>query len=126
MKIIKPYDVIIIFTALVCGIFLIFMPFLSADNSKGICVINVNGEELRRIDLSQISDAETIIIDNEYGKNHILVTKDGVSVTYSDCAQKIEMTDKPIYKPGQSLVCLPHRLVIEIIGDRDIPDAVTY
>ncbi len=126
MKKIKIFDVIIIALALLCGIGLIFSSSFSDNADKGICVIKVNGQEIRKIDLSMVSDDEVIKIDNEYGENHILITKDGVSVTYSDCVQKVEIQDKPIYKPGQSLVCLPHRLVIEIVGDGDNPDAVTY
>ncbi|MBE7047211.1 MAG: NusG domain II-containing protein [Ruminococcaceae bacterium] len=126
MKMIKLYDIVIIIIALICGASLMILPMVLDNDSNGVCVIKVNGEEIRRIDLSSVLEDETIVIDNEYGENHILVTKNGVSVIYSDCLQKVEMTDEPIYKPGQSLVCLPHRLVIEIIGEGDIPDAVTY
>lgn len=126
MKIIKLYDIVIITLALLCGVLCAILPFVANNDSKGICIIKTNGEEVRRIDLSNVNQEEKIVIDNEYGENHILISKKGVSVIYSDCLQKIEMTDEPIYKPGQSLVCLPHRLVIEIVGEGDSPDAVTY
>ena len=127
MKRIKIFDIIIILAALAVGLGLLFASGFSSDSSGDrLCVIKVDGEEMHRINLSSVIDDEVIDISTEYGENKILVNPDGVKVTYSDCPRKIEMTENPISKPGQSLVCLPHRLIIEIIGGETTPDAVSY
>lgn len=41
----------------------------------------------------------------------------GISIEDADCPDKICLKQGFINKPGQSIICLPHKLVIEIIGD---------
>lgn len=127
MKKIKVFDVIIVVFSLLVGVGVsLASPFVSGAHGERVCIIKVDGREVRRIELDAVSEEEIIRIDNHYGENHISVSPEGVKVIYSDCARKVEMKDSPINKPGQSLVCLPHRLIIEISGDILTPDAVTY
>jgi len=60
-----------------------------------------------------------ILIDTEFGINKIVVDKDGLYMEYANCPDQVCVNDGIIDDPGEILVCLPHRLVVEIKGKRD-------
>ena len=49
--------------------------------------------------------------------NLISVTDDMVVVEAADCKDQICVRHKPVSSKGESIICLPHRLVVEIVGD---------
>ena len=49
--------------------------------------------------------------------NLISVTDGMVVVEAADCKDQICVRHKPISSKGESIICLPHRLVVEIVGD---------
>ena len=49
--------------------------------------------------------------------NMIFVSDDKVVMEAADCKDQICVHHKPISSKGESIICLPHRLVIEVIGD---------
>lgn len=68
-----------------------------------------------------------VTITTPYGVN-ILQIKDGyASVIDADCPDKLCVKQSRISKNGESLICLPHKLVIQITGsdERNAVDAVT-
>ena len=56
-------------------------------------------------------------IDNELGKNVVEIDNEQVKIIDADCHDKICVKAHAISKPGESLICLPHKLVIRIIGE---------
>jgi hypothetical protein len=49
-----------------------------------------------------------------------LVIKDGKAfIQNADCPDKICAEHKPISKTGETIVCLPHKLVIEITENEE-------
>ena len=126
-RIVKTADIIIIAVALVLSFVTLFVADAMGNNGeKRVCVISVDGKEYARYDLDKIHEDELLIVENHFGINHIKITSDGVKVIYSDCPNKVEMIDKYINKPGEVLVCMPHRLVIEIMGSDENVDALSY
>jgi len=61
----------------------------------------------------------TVVIENTYGKNTVQITKTGVYVRDSNCPDGLDVLQGEITKPRQTIVCLPHRLVIYITGRAD-------
>ena len=55
------------------------------------------------------------------GYNLISVTGGKIVVESADCKDQICVRHKSVSSKGESIICLPHRLVVEIVGD-DIPD----
>ena len=53
----------------------------------------------------------------ETSYNLISVTGGMVVVEAADCKDQICVRHKPVSSKGESIICLPHRLVVEIIGD---------
>ena len=57
------------------------------------------------------------------GTNTVRVEKGSVSVSGSDCKNKICVYHGKISKAGESIICAPHKLIIRITGSSG-PDAV--
>lgn len=49
--------------------------------------------------------------------NLISVTDGIVVVEAADCKDQICVRHKPVSSKGESIICLPHRFVVEIVGD---------
>ena len=59
----------------------------------------------------------------DYGQQegmNVLVIADGsVSVTEADCPDKLCVKQRAISADGESIVCLPHKLVITVVGGEE-------
>ena len=78
--------------------------------------VEVNGTVTGTYPLSV--DREVEIITGENGEErNLLVIKDGkATVTAATCPDGICASHKPISREGESIVCLPHKVVITVIG----------
>lgn len=75
-------------------------------------VVNIDGIEANRYPLSD--NLKTDIITGD-GNINTLVIEDGRAyVSYADCPDKICVSHRKISRDGESIVCLPHKLVISI------------
>lgn len=92
---------------------------LRASGGGTIAVITIDGEEYERIDLSKVQESYRLEIRTEYGYNCVLVEPGSIRVTEADCPDGVCVRQGAITNGGVPIVCMPHRLVIEI-EDRDI------
>ena len=91
------------------------MGFLALSKSHGgTVVISVDGEELASFPL----DEDTrYVIDGYHGGSNVLVIEDGSAFLESaSCPDKLCVHMGKINKVGQSIICLPNKVVIEIRG----------
>ncbi len=58
--------------------------------------------------------------------NLLSVSESGVSMEAADCRDQICVRHIPITRGGESIICLPHRLAVEIVGgtDGETPDGM--
>jgi hypothetical protein len=77
--------------------------------------ITVKGELYKVVPLSE--KKEEYVIETELGKNIIIFHDKGVSIIEADCHDHICVDTGFISKPGEIIACLPHKVVISIIGD---------
>lgn len=89
-----------------------FLAMLPTRNSQGgVVTVIVSGEKTAEYPID--TDFETEIT-TEHGKN-TLVIKDGYAdITAADCFGNDCVHQKKISKNGEMIVCLPHKLVVEI------------
>lgn len=76
--------------------------------------INVDGEEYATYSLME---DKILDIKTEYGTNTISIKNGEVKMKSSDCDDHICEHMKAISRPGENIICLPHRLVITIVGE---------
>lgn len=65
------------------------------------------------------ADGEYPIITGENGENeNILVIKDGEAfIKSANCPDKICVKHSAVSKDGQSIICLPHKVVVEVYAE---------
>ncbi|MBE6912842.1 MAG: NusG domain II-containing protein [Oscillospiraceae bacterium] len=86
-------------------------PHLKDDEAEKVCKISVNGEVVEEMPLSRDGEVkiEGCIVKVEKGE---------VFVTESTCPDKVcERTGK-ISKSGESIICVPNHISVEISGER--------
>lgn len=112
----RKWDLLIPGAAIVVA--LIFMLSLwKGGGNKLKAVVTVDGREFASFPLSE--DKE-IVIHGALGMDNTLVIREGkAAVTDSKCPDKLCVYQGPIERPGQMIVCLPNRVVVEIKGDAD-------
>lgn len=72
-----------------------------------------------------LNSNKVIELGTERGNNKIIINDSTVWMEDADCPDKVCVKTGKIKNPGQTIVCLPHRTVIEITGDNaDIDAAV--
>lgn len=99
----------------------------SFGNEDKYVSVQVNGEEIKRIVFNNSTIGNTYPIETEFGYNLIEMGEDQVRVIEADCPDELDVKQGYISKPGEIIVCLPNRLVIEIKGDTaDELDYITY
>lgn len=76
--------------------------------------IQYNGEEIRKVIFDRQIVGTTIPIDTELGYNLIEIGDERVRVLEADCPDQIDVKQGWISNKGETLICLPNRLVIEL------------
>lgn len=117
---------IILVLALLCGGIFKLTNNKNFDNKY--IVITVDGKEFKRI-LHSDSLNDEILVETTYGHNDILIENGKVSIAESDCTNQVCVQSGSIDKVGQTLVCLPNKLIIEIKGVKksgDDPDYIAH
>lgn len=67
-----------------------------------------------------LSEDQTLEIHSSYGNNTLTISGGTAAMTASDCKNQICIRSGVISKPGQMIVCLPHRLSAEILPVSEI------
>lgn len=118
-------DIIIISIILTAAFLFFFVPYLiNKDQINSEVVIIQDGEELYRYRLAENRTVTIQGTDQSY--NLLLISEGKVRVTDADCPDKLCIRQKSISKNGESIICLPHKLVILIDSPEESDlDAVT-
>ncbi len=67
-----------------------------------------------------LAEENTLTFSNGRGGQNILTVRDGKAyMSEADCPDRLCMRQKPISKKGESIICLPHRLAVEVTAGRD-------
>lgn len=90
----------------------------SKDNtdSDSVVRISVDGNLYKTIPLGEDTD---ITVVTEAGTNHVIINGGKVWVSDADCPEKVCVDHSPISKNREQIVCLPHKMVIEIVSGND-------
>ncbi len=108
----KKKDIIFIGVLLAVALIAFFVVdrFIKKDGDK--VVIKVDGEVVKIIN---ISNSQSIIVNGyEGGTNTVVIENGTVYMTEADCPDKICVNTGKISRTGETIVCLPHRVVVEI------------
>ena len=110
---IKRNDIILIgVVILLClGCFALFQ-FTKKEGSK--VVVTIDGKVYDTYDLSE---EDSYLVEDEQGHRNLFQIKDGeVDMIDADCPDKLCVKQKNIHYNHETIVCLPNKVVIEIIS----------
>lgn len=106
------YDLILIAVCLFAALLLWFFVALSKEPGE-YAVITVDGEEYARYPLSE---AREVVIETERGRNVIEIGNGCADVTEADCPDGLCERQRKIDESGESLVCLPNKVTVTVVG----------
>ena len=121
----KKGDHIAVFAVVLVRI-LSLAPFFAYGRTANLkAVTYLDGAKYAEYTLAKYEKPISVTVDGA-GRNVVEISKNGVRVTESNCADKLEINGGTINRAGQSLICLPNRFLIKIEGGGEKVDAVTY
>jgi len=90
-------------------------------------VVSIEGKEVKRCALEDFPVAEQVYANNGYTLKVALAEKKssdqlGIQVNESDCPTQDCVHTGTITRSGQSIVCLPARIIIQLEGGSDAND----
>lgn len=113
----KKADIILIaVTVAVAGILLVFL--YGVNNSSGAYVqIEIDGVIAETLPL----DTDTVfeIVADGDGRNTLVIEDGNAKVTEANCPDGICKNHAKIHRNGESIICLPHRVVITVVNEAD-------
>lgn len=116
--IMKKMDLILIAVLLAAaGLFYVLFTGKSTGEAR-IVVAKSDGREIGRWSLSEDVEAD---IDTDYGHNRIRISGGEVRMTEADCPDGYCMQQSAITASGGSIICLPHRLIVELTDEEGSP-----
>lgn len=119
MKIIKKMDIVIIAVLLIISFtpHLIFFKTSQKGSKNNYAIIQVDGKIHKKIDLSNVKKSEKVNLNLPNGKNTLLIKNNSIQMKSANCNDALCVKQGNISKVGQTIICLPHKLIIEIKGD---------
>lgn len=86
--------------------------YQGANTKNGVAVVTIDGGEYGRYPLAVDTTEEIELPDGSY---NVLEIKDGeADITDASCPDGICVNHRAVSKQGQSIVCLPNKVVVEI------------
>ncbi|SDC55083.1 hypothetical protein SAMN05421734_11123 [Pelagirhabdus alkalitolerans] len=116
IQMLKPGDLFIIVLLLMIS----FLPlgyFYLQQSGDGdlVAVISLENEEVQEINLSEHEEDTVFDVDTPDGETNTIEVSDGsIRIKSATCSDQVCVRTGFIDQVGQTIVCLPHQLVIEI------------
>lgn len=119
MKTLKKLDIVIIILLFILSFTpnIIFSKTIYNSNKLVYASIKVDGKLYDNIPLSTNKGEKKLNIKSSSGNNSILIRDNTIKVISADCKDDLCVKQGEISKVGESIICLPHKLIIEIKGD---------
>lgn len=113
----KKADFIIISAvAVIVGVLLFFLYGVNHDPGTFV-QIEIDGKVAEVLPLD--TDATMDIEDGNGGTNTLVIENGCAKVVSANCPDGICTNHKKINKNGESIICLPHKVVVTVVNDSD-------
>lgn len=119
LKLFKKADLILFAAVILLASFFIAPPLLQKNDGpaagKLYARITVDGKAYKTVALGAVE--QELEIRTEYGYNLLKLHDSGIQMIDADCPDKLCLTFGNVTAVGQTIVCLPHRLMVEVVSD---------
>lgn len=120
-QIIKKADIVLFVVLLLAGLAFTWFTSFGATEGSDV-VVTVNGETYGTY---KLSENQTVTVHVKNFTNKFIIKDGSVQMIESNCRNHVCIKEGSISTPKQSIVCLPHKLIIEIKGGETKYDAVS-
>lgn len=119
MKILRKCDILLILLLILISFlpYFLFLKHINKNYNSTYAEIKVDGKFYKNIPLSSNKDNHNFIIKTAYGNNKISITNNSIAISEADCLDSLCIKQGFISKVGETIICLPHKVVIEIKGE---------
>lgn len=111
----KKADFILIGAVAAVAAVLFLCLYVFNSGSGDYVQIEVDGTVTETIALSSDTVRE---IKTESGTNTLVISEGAAVMTQADCPDGICTNHKPIHKTGESIICLPHKVVVTVMNEK--------
>ncbi len=111
----KKADFILI-GAVVCVALLIGVILYFAGNNGAYAEVEVDGKVVETLPLGENTTYE---ISTENGTNTLVIEDGCAYMADADCPDLICVKHRKISKKGESIICLPHKVIVTVVGGDD-------
>ena len=88
--------------------------------------VTVDGKLYATFPLSQNVSEDILTGDDNKQVNRLVITDGKARIENATCPDGICVAHQPIFRDGESIVCLPNRVVVTVItNDKNSPDIVS-
>ena len=119
----KPMDALVVIIVVAFAVMTAAFVYEKNRGETLTATVEHRGQVAAQVALSTLTEEKKITIDGQYHLT-VTLTKDGVSVTESDCPGQDCVHTGRITRAGQSIVCLPEQVVVTLEGKTSAPDVV--
>lgn len=122
---IRPYDFVVVILLMLASFLpaTIFAVTQDTDHNQKIAIVTIDGKEVDRFTLApNTPHQEKTYHPSDKQYNIVEVDGEKIRVKKDNSPDQIAVKTGWISKAGQTSICLPHRLVIEIKNTKPNPD----
>ena len=114
----KKFKNDIILAVIVIAVAAVGLLLLNIFKTEGsFAVVKIDGKETERYPLSV--NTEVVIETGDDGRNTLVIEDSKAFMKDANCPDKICEGHSKISYKGETIVCLPHKVVIEIVADEN-------
>ena len=114
----RAADTLLVIAVLLSAL-LLLLGLLLLPAHENTVQVTVDGKVVATLPLS--TDA-ILVIDGVGGQNTLDIRDGKVTVSAAGCPDEVCVQHQPISRAGQSILCLPHKVVITILGGDSLVD----
>ncbi|WP_338489460.1 NusG domain II-containing protein [Ruoffia tabacinasalis] len=113
----KPFDYIFIIVSIIIS----FIPNVITnahfnDSGDAVAIVKIHGEVVDEFPLSEGLEVEKTYYPNDNQYNIIEINNNQARIKEDNSPDQVGVRTGWIERPGQTAICLPHGLVLEITG----------
>ncbi|GFI69189.1 hypothetical protein IMSAG249_01010 [Lachnospiraceae bacterium] len=110
-------DIILLLGIILAAFLLWLIPYLLNKDASAMVTVYQNGHEIGKYPLGK---EQTISIPyGEDGYNLLFISGGEASISDADCPDGLCVRQRAVDRNGESIICLPHKLVIQITAGKE-------
>ena len=112
-RFLKRGDIVIFSALLLLAAALFVFHFAAPKEAGAVAKIAVNNQTVKTLPLSQNT---TYKVETAAGYNLVVIEDGRAFVREADCKNRICVKSRAISRAGETIVCLPHKMTVSIVG----------